>query len=187
MNGEKRVRDLMRPCAEYARVAETSSLREAAEVLRASYCPAGEPCLGRRTVLVTDGRGKVTGLLNFRALLAAVQPDFLREEFYSPQWRFVREWAVPVFWEGLFVRRCREVANRRVGDVMYPAGLIGVEAGDPLVKAAYAMIKHRLETLPVLEGGEVVGLIRSGDLFLEMARVLGVGGGPRSEKKAAPV
>jgi CBS domain-containing protein len=57
----------------------------------------------------------------------------------------------------------------RVGEVM-SAPVMSVRAGDELVEAARIMLEDKVGSLPVLEGGRVVGIITETDLLREICR-----------------
>lgn len=159
---EKRVKDIMIPIDEYSSVSANSTVREAISVLKKSFCPdPGEACNGHRTVLVYDN-SKLVGLITFRALLTAIEPRFIK----------VDQWAVPVFWEGLFTERCREEARKKVKDIMTPITLVTLEADDTIIKAVHAMIKHKLGSLPVVKDGVVVGMVRITEIFHEISNLV---------------
>lgn len=156
---EKRVKDIMTPIEEYSTVDAGSTVKEAIAILKKSYCPDDtSSCSGHRTVLVHEDN-KLTGILTFRALLTAIEPRFIK----------VDQWAVPVFWEGLFTERCREESRKMVKDVMTPLSLVALEAEDTIIKAVHAMIKHKLGTLPVTKGGQIVGMVRINEIFNEIS------------------
>ncbi|MCL6638331.1 MAG: CBS domain-containing protein [Firmicutes bacterium] len=162
MPHEKKVRDLMIPVADYSSVSVNNTVKEAITVLRKSFCnlETGE-CHGHRSVLVFDDENRLVGLLNFRALLLAIEPRFLKFEG-----------GPALFKEGFFTERSKEEAGKKVKDIMQPIDLITVDADDSLLKAVHLMLKHKLGTLPVLEDGMVVGMIRNNEVFNEIAKAV---------------
>jgi CBS domain-containing protein len=168
MPREKKVRDLMIPVAEYATVPAHATVAEAVAVLRSSLCgPTGE-YHGHRSVLVLDEAGRPLGLLGFRDLLRAIEPRYLAPE----KSRLPVDWngRVPeVFWEGMFTERVLAEAQKKVREILPARELLTVEADDPLVRAAHLMLCHNVDTIPVLEEGRVVGVIRIHEVFLAIA------------------
>ena len=156
---EKKVKDLMTPIEEYSTVRADSTVKEAIAVLKKSIRP-GDPAADRvhRSILILDGNGEIAGILTLRTLLQAIEPRFIK----------VDQWAVPVFWEGLFTDRCREEAAKKVGELMIPVKLISLDAGDTIIKAVHAMLKHKLDSLPVSRNGKIVGMVRSTEIFQEI-------------------
>lgn len=156
---EKRIKDIMTPVGEYSTVDADCTVKEAVRVLANSFCPdEGGAHQGHRTVIVNDN-GKPAGFLTYRALLTAIEPRFVK----------VDQWAVPIFWEGLFTERCREESKKKVRDIMTPIKLIMLDSEDTIMKAVHAMIKHKLSSLPVAKGGEVVGVVRINEIFQEIS------------------
>ncbi|MGQ9532179.1 MAG: CBS domain-containing protein [Desulfotomaculales bacterium] len=169
MPREKKVRDLMIPVAEYATVSAGATVAEAVAVLKNSFCrlETGE-CYGHRSVLVLDEAGRPLGLLTFRDLLRAIEPRYLAPE----KSRLPVDWngRVPeVFWEGMFTERVLAEAQKKVREILPARQLLTVEADDPLMKAAHLMLRHNVGTIPVLEEGRVVGMIRINEVFLAIA------------------
>ncbi|MCL6634412.1 MAG: CBS domain-containing protein [Peptococcaceae bacterium] len=159
---EKRVKDIMTPIEEYSSVSANNTVGEAISILKKSFCPDPDaPCNGHRSVLVYDN-DKLVGLVTFRALLTAIEPRFIK----------VDQWAVPVFWEGLFTERCREEARKKVREIMVPIKLITLDAEDTIIKAVHAMIKHKLGSLPVVKDGAVVGMVRISEIFHEISNLV---------------
>jgi CBS domain-containing protein len=57
----------------------------------------------------------------------------------------------------------------RVADVM-SSPAVSVRAGDELIEAARLMLEDKVGSLPVVEGGRVVGIITETDLLREICR-----------------
>ncbi|MEW5762808.1 MAG: CBS domain-containing protein [Bacillota bacterium] len=169
---EKKVRDLMIPISQYSTVSTEDTVAEAIALLRKSVrrYETGE-CEGHRAVLVVDREGKPVGILTYRELIRAIEPWFL----YPPKLEERISWPVDVPeipWEGFFTERTRAEARRKVGEIMRPINLVTVEADAPLMKAVHLMVEHNVGTLPVMEDGRVVGVVRISELFAEVADTL---------------
>lgn len=159
---EKRVKDIMTSIDEYSSVSANSTVKEAISILKRSFCPDSDAsCSGHGSVLVYDNN-QLVGLITFRVLLTAIEPRFMK----------VDQWAVPVFWEGLFTERCREEARKKVKDIMTPITLVTLDANDTIIKAVHAMIKHKLGSLPVVKDGAVVGMVRITEIFHEISSLV---------------
>jgi len=57
----------------------------------------------------------------------------------------------------------------RVGDVM-SSPVVSVRAGDELAEAARLMLEQKIGSLPVVDGGRVVGIVTEIDLLREICR-----------------
>ncbi|MBF7084566.1 CBS domain-containing protein [Desulfallas sp. Bu1-1] len=152
---EKRVGDLMIPLRNYKVISQECTIEEAVKVLHHSFYKRGKGGQGHRSVIVCDDYGNPVGLVTFRSILQALEPFFARANRLS----------VPIFWEGLFSERCRAEAKKSVLEIMHPINVITLDANDTLIKAAHAMIKHKLGTLPVKKNNRIVGMIRVNELF----------------------
>jgi acetoin utilization protein AcuB len=64
--------------------------------------------------------------------------------------------------------------QHRVGQVM-TREVVTVPPDCPLEEAASLMVKHKIGSLPVMEEGQVVGIITETDIFRQFAAVLGGG------------
>jgi acetoin utilization protein AcuB len=64
--------------------------------------------------------------------------------------------------------------QHRVSQVM-SREVIAVPPDCPLEEAASLMVKHKIGSLPVVEGGRIVGIITETDIFSQFAAVLGGG------------
>ena len=169
---EKKVRDLMIPISRYSTVSTEDTVGEAIALLRKSYRRQdGGEYEGHRSVLVVDGEQRPVGILTYRELIRAIEPWFL----YPSKLEERISWPVEVPeipWEGFFSERTRAEARRKVKEIMRPINLVTVEADAPLMKAVHLMVEHTVGTLPVMEAGRVIGVIRIGEIFMEVADTL---------------
>jgi predicted transcriptional regulator len=65
----------------------------------------------------------------------------------------------------------REQGRRPVSDVMRPIDAI-LNAEDHVIKAVYEMVSWDLSMIPVVDNGQAVGVVRSVDVFHELALLL---------------
>ncbi len=176
MSKEKKIGDIMLSLQDYLAVPAEAGFREVVTTLKKSLDPAdGKPLKGADTVLVYDNN-LVAGFISLDEVLGAIEPQFLKGGTYRG-WTINKEWAIPVFWEGLFTDRCIEATGKKAKDIMKPVEF-EVEAEDPLIKAVYGMTKHSVRNVPVMSNGLVVGIIRSRELFLEISALVSTAGAP---------
>jgi signal-transduction protein with cAMP-binding, CBS, and nucleotidyltransferase domain len=69
------------------------------------------------------------------------------------------------------LRGIQEQAKRPVSDVMRPIEAI-LQADDHYMKAMYEMVSGNLSLIPVIQDEQLVGVLRSVDLFHEMAKLV---------------
>jgi len=169
---ERKVADVMVPFSEYTALPLGATVKEAVESLRESFFSkaAGQSIMetGHRSVLVTNGGGKVVGILAIVDLLQGMMPRYL--DAPKPSTADTIQYS-PMFWSGMFTRELRKLAARTVGELMSPAPRT-IAAGANLMEAAYTMLQEDHRRLLVMEGGQTVGVLREQDLFFEMERLL---------------
>ncbi|MFZ5647261.1 MAG: CBS domain-containing protein [Bacillota bacterium] len=166
MSKEKQIGDVMVSLQNFMAVSAEAGVKEVVSTLRKSILSNELD-----TVLVYNNN-LLAGFISIDDILTAIEPQFLKGGTYRG-WTVNREWAIPVFWEGLFTDRCIEATGKKARDIMKPVEF-EVEVTDPLIKAVYGMTKHSAENLPVLNDGLVVGIIRSEELFMEIDALIGV-------------
>jgi CBS domain-containing protein len=77
---------------------------------------------------------------------------------------------LPIFWQGQFHEECLAVLDRPVGDVMSPVTHVIRQSGT-LTEAVHLMNFRCLDWLPVVEGGEVVGILLKETLLQEVLAI----------------
>lgn len=70
-------------------------------------------------------------------------------------------------------RDLREAGQGRVGDIMQ-GDVITTHPLDPVGEAARLLSEHRIGCLPVVQGGELVGIVSETDLLRQLVSLLGV-------------
>jgi CBS domain-containing protein len=168
---ERRVMSVMVPLREYTTVTADMSVRDAVLRLRESFQPriaassVIEP--GHRSVLVLDKNGAVQGVISIRDLLEAMiphhpsAPKAAAESLHNPH----------LAWKGLFHTKVREIAAKKVTDIMSPAPRT-IEGASNLMAAAYMMVMYKERRLVVVHNRQVIGIIREQDLFFEIERLM---------------
>ena len=69
------------------------------------------------------------------------------------------------------VKGLRDQGSRPVGDVLRPIST-SLGPDDQIMKAVYEMVSLNESLVPVVEGEQVIGVVRSVDVFHEMALLL---------------
>jgi len=169
---EKKVKGVMIPFQEYTAIEGDATIREAIEKLKKSFASQLSTSrlleTGHRSVLVTDGRKKITGILTIAGLLHAIMPAYLSAP--KPSTADSIEYS-PMFWDGMFSRELAQLAKAKVRSIMSPAP-ISIEGEANIMEAAFLMVKNQVRRLVVKHQGEAIGVIREQDLFFEMEKLL---------------
>jgi len=170
MNDNKKVKDLMIDIFDYPHVPYWFTINQAIKIMKVSFIgkkERPEPM----AILVFDEQYNFLGTITLRDILKGLEPKFL-----NPEMR-VRvpeedEVGLELTWDSLFGEKTKEMAERPVSEAIVPAKHF-VEPDDPVTKAAYLMIHHDLDLLPVLANKKkFVGLVRMGEVFDELSKAI---------------
>jgi CBS domain-containing protein len=133
------IKERMIPIENYATINPEATLREAALSLRTSFCQLDggmRTTVGPRTVLVTDEKNRLLGILDFRCFL----------ENYYPQ--------IGGLGKKLLVK-----------DIMLNVKG-SIDASASVEEGLRIIVQKDVSVLPVYDGDKAVGLIRDTDIFL---------------------
>jgi CBS domain-containing protein len=106
-----------------------------------------------------------------RSIFRALEPRFAKKVTGFRLFD-LNAWAsAPLFWDGLFAERCQKAADIQIEEVVMPMRAVAVESKEPLFQALHAMHQAKLDCLPVVDQGKIVGLLEAGVVFDEIARL----------------
>jgi CBS domain-containing protein len=174
----KRIAEIMIPLDEYPWVRITDPLSRAVDVIEGSELEVGRQRSLPRVLLVFDNDDRLAGIVRRRDIMRGLEPNFLVAQ--------PLEYRIKLFEVGLdshlselskeftldrVVKGLRAQAARPVGDVLRPISTT-LKPDDQILKAIYEMVSLNESLIPVVEGDEVLGVVRSVDVFHELARLL---------------
>ena len=110
-------------------------------------------------MMVTDDNDHLVGMLSMYDILLFVQPR------HAGIWSELED----LDQAGLFADVLGRVKNIHVGDLMTP-DVITIHPGTHLMVIVDLMIKRHIRRLPVVDDGEVVGIVYISDLFYHLLR-----------------
>ena len=169
---EKSVLEVMIPIEEYTTLKGEQTVKDAIFSLKESFTSKVSTSrimeTGHRSILVFDERDRVQGILSILDLLEGIMPAYLSAP--KPSTADSIQYS-PLFWAGMFTRQVKELAKKKIKDIMSPAPLT-IDGESNLMEAAGMMIENRARRLAVVTSGEVVGVIREQDLFFETEKIL---------------
>jgi CBS-domain-containing membrane protein len=170
----KRVREVMIPIGQYPSLRDTATLRDAVALMEtASLQMHGRASLPR-VLLVFDEIEVLVGYVRRRDLMMGLEPRFLVVQPLAYRKKLFDVAVDPNLSELSYdrvIHGIKEQAGRPVTDVMQPIETI-VQADDHLMKAVYEMVSQDLSLIPVVDAKQLVGVVRSVELFHEMAQVV---------------
>lgn len=165
MPHKTKVREVMIPLKKYPHIPQWFTLRQAVAIVRESAfecAGAFEP----RTVLVFNEKHQLVGILTLRDLLKGLEPGFLRERELIKTDPLIKIVEGELLGPGM-----RAQAEKPVSEVMSPVK-VSIKADDSLVRAIFLMVNENVGMMPVLEGDQVVGMVRLTDLFLQVSQAI---------------
>lgn len=171
-----RVRDLMVPLGQYASIREDATLYDAVVALEDARNKHEGGAYPYRAVLVCDKTGRVIGKLSLLDLLRSLEPkygemgDLRKVSGHGLSAEFLRS-TISAYdlWKTPLDDLCRKAAEMNVG-VVIKSPLEGefIDADASLNKGIHQLIMGRHQSLLVTHEGEIVGIFRLTDIFVEV-------------------
>lgn len=174
MSALRTVREIMIPIEEYPSVRDRASLREAVAIIENAQLEVERRRSLPRVLLVFDEIHVLVGYLRRRDIMRGLAPRYLLNTPLDYPRKLFEVAIDPNLSELSFDRLAesvREQGERPVSDVMQPIETT-LFAEDHVLKAVNEMVSLDLALIPVLDQGRVVGVIRSVDVFHELALLL---------------
>ncbi len=148
MEARKTVKNLVIPLSDYPHMPYWGTLREAIVQLNVAYET------GHHTILAFDEAYKLVGMLLQRDILKGMVPKFAQHY----------ESGVPIAWDDLLKAGSEKQLDRPIKEFMSEA-TVSINAEDNILKASHIMLQKEAYILPVMEGENLIGVVRMGDLF----------------------
>ena len=178
----KRLRELMIPLEKYPWVRIDDTLGHAVRVIEAARLEVGRRASLPRVLLVFDHDDDLVGIVRRRDILRGLEPSFLVDKPLEYRIKLFEVAADPHLAElsselskevtlDRVVKGLRDQANRPVGDVLRPIPT-SLGPDDQVMKAVYEMVSLNQSLIPVVEDDKVIGVVRSVDVFHELALLL---------------
>ncbi|RJP22088.1 MAG: CBS domain-containing protein [Candidatus Omnitrophota bacterium] len=168
-----KVGDVMIPLAHYPHIPYWFTLRQAmVEMEKSEIEMDGRKSLPR-IILVFDEAYQLLGMIRRRDILRGLEPNFsdgqslYKQDIASEEHASCSE---DLSFDRI-VNLLKEHAERPVREVMLPIE-VTVEFEDFITNAIYKMVENNLSLIPVLKDGQVVGVIRSVDVFQRLAKLI---------------
>ena len=128
-----------------------ASLAEAVRIFKQASREQEQAVLG---MMVTDTGGQLVGLLSMYDILLLLRPKHIHI------WGEMQDLEMT----GLLEAACRRAGSLRVGDIM-TTEVITITPDTHLLMIIDIMIKKHVRRLPVLEKGQIVGIVYLAGLF----------------------
>lgn len=161
MYANKSVRDIMVPISEYPVIREDTPVSEAVRIMSESFHQKDGTWYGFQSVLVVSRRKKLVGILTLRGFLKAMKLRAVLDDMMKEDNEGL--FFLPGFNNGL------EIVTK---DIMRPINLITVQADSNIFEAIVVMVEGQVNSLPVMSGRDLVGVVRTIDLFWAVGEYL---------------
>lgn len=173
------VRELMVPLSEYATINRDATLYEAVVRLKEAqerYLKQSGSKYPHRALLVVDENNKVVGKLSQFDIIIALEPKY-KEILQKTTWAFLEASALSgdimekimedmQIFVGSIKEICQKALTIKVSECMYsPTSGEYVEETQTLAHALYKFIAGKHQSLLVLKGQEITGILRLTDVF----------------------
>ena len=169
-----RASDVMIPLDKYPHIPYWFTLRQAIVEMEHSELEIDGRKSLPRMVLVFDEKYRLMGMARRRDILKGLEPKFLREKPIQYRKKLWDVQVDPDLSELSYSRvwgDVRKRAENRISEVTLPIEGT-VDYNDHIVRIIYEMNKHDLSMLPVMHDEKVVGVVRSVDVFHQIAKLL---------------
>lgn len=169
---EKSVRDIMIHVDDYSKVSANDTVQKAVSTLMASFnkfISSGRIMeTGHRSLLVYDQNETVVGIVCITDLIRALRPDYLSAA--KPSTADSMQYSA-MFWEGQFTSQAKNLAHKKVGEIMSDTPLC-IDQGINLMEAANIMFTSQIRRLIVTDDKEIIGVVREQEIFFEIANII---------------
>lgn len=171
---ESRVRDIMLPLTSFSTIGEERTVADAIDVILQSFIRTMTSTTVQETVhrsiLILNRDNKVVGVMTFTDLLQGLQPPYMRLMTERPQMADSIYLEPPNF-SGMFTIMARDIASKQVKDVMSDAPPV-INADANLMEAVNQLLTLGVRRLLVIDGDDIIGVVREQDIFFEMSRLI---------------
>ena len=178
LGDSKRAAEIMIPLDKYPWVRVGDSLKHAVSVIEEAQLEVGLRRSLPRVLLVFDSKDELAGVVRRRDIMRGLEPEFLLDHPLEYRVRLFEVAIDPHLTElsgdaslEMVVKGLQEQGKRPVADVLRPISAT-LKPDDPIMKVIYEMVSLNESLIPVVDGQEVLGVIRSVDVFHELAQLL---------------
>ena len=145
-----KIRDIMDPSPDIIRTSDT--FEHLIKIL-------GE--VKYHVVFVVDKEEKLVGIVTEGDIIKVLIPKYIT----------VDESLISVMDVNYFERKCKENKNLPINKIMSKVAFM-VNENDPIIKAAALMVINKIQSVPVVRGAKVVGIVPRSILLKHVTKVL---------------
>lgn len=167
-----RVGDIMIPLDEYPHVPDRFTLAQAMVEMELGHIDT----LGRKSIprflIVFNDKNQLVGICRRRDLLRGLEPRFMHSEDRrraGPPYDVQFDPNLLDFNPASIIEGMKRRAQRPVSDVMI-TDVLTIGYDESVMKAVYMIVHRDVTCLPVIRNDEVVGVVRTVELFHEIVQ-----------------
>ncbi|MFC1729482.1 cyclic nucleotide-binding/CBS domain-containing protein [candidate division KSB1 bacterium] len=170
----KRVTDIMMYLDEYPAIINTATLRDAIELMNDFQIDFNGQKSLPRILLVMDKEDHIVGLVRRRDIVRGLLPDFIKGRQLEYRKKLFDVKVDPHLLELSFEKLTKNIKTRAETPIseVVTADIITVDYDAHLLTAIHKMVQNDITLLPVMNKGKVVGIVRSVDVFNEIAKII---------------
>ena len=112
-------------------------------------------------VFVVDGEDKLVGIVTEGDIIKVLIPKYIT----------VDESLISVMDVNYLERKCKENKNLPINEIMSKVAFM-VNEDDPIIKAAALIVINKIQSVPVVRGAKVVGIVPRSILLKHITKVL---------------
>ncbi|MDD3813666.1 MAG: CBS domain-containing protein [Desulfocapsaceae bacterium] len=163
------VRDVTIPLDRYPHLNENQTLQDAITEIR-SFAVGEKDRIRYSCLLIVNDRNQLVGRVTLKDLLHGLAPRLVEatkvEKFEGKSTEFPN---LAILMEDSFFTDCRQQSQKKIGEFMSKIPLF-MKADFPLFKALAMMLNTENSILPVVDGDQIIGVIRMEEIFAEITR-----------------
>ncbi|MFH1216896.1 MAG: CBS domain-containing protein [Pseudomonadota bacterium] len=163
------VRDFVIPLERYPHLQETKTIHDAVEIILSFNC-GGNERLRYSELFVLNEQNQLVGRMSLRDILKGLDRRLVEvpavKEFEGKGAEYPN---LAFLWEESFFVECSRKKDAPLKGFMSPVERM-VKADDSLVKALSVILHGVDQVLPVIDGDEVIGVIRLEEIFKAVCR-----------------
>lgn len=156
-----KVRDLVVPVEEYPVIYDDAAVAEAIGELRSSFHEKDGTWYGFQSLLVLNRKERLVGILTLRGLLKAFKIQALYDHLLKGDPSGM-----------MFIKPFSNSLEITVKDIMRPLKLVTVQQDSSILEAVQIICRKKVNSLPVMDGDKLVGIVRTMDLFWSVGELL---------------
>ena len=158
-----KIRELMINIFDYPHVPYWFSIEQAVQLMRMAF--AGRERPEPVVILVFDEKYNLVGTLGRNDLLRGLGPEVITMPDTQASLQQTDDTGAGRLWDKQFIADAKTKAEKPVSEAMAPVRYF-IGPDEEITSAAYTMLRHNLQILPVLEGKkQLLGIIRMSEVF----------------------